>query len=207
MLCSARSTAHANVAEARWVRGRNAPRSGQCGLWCRALGFSVSDAWKVASRIHMGIMQSSYEGSFSSPHAAERDDGRRGPGAPGREDSRNSRQIRSADGFQREAEGSGAGRSSPGSVLRSDPKGRCSERSAAATVDRDRIVKGCEFERGSYVTITDDELKDLQIESSKIIWHSGANGTKVNRGRLTLSIPSRSARGLRASIGAMFRAW
>jgi DNA end-binding protein Ku len=36
-------------------------------------------------------------------------------------------------------------------------------------VDRDRIVKGYEFERGRYVTITDDELKDLQIESSKII--------------------------------------
>ena len=34
--------------------------------------------------------------------------------------------------FNGEAEGSGAGRSSPGSVLRSDPKGRCSERSAAA---------------------------------------------------------------------------
>jgi hypothetical protein len=30
-----RSTAHANVAEARWLRGRKAPRSGQCGLWCR----------------------------------------------------------------------------------------------------------------------------------------------------------------------------
>jgi hypothetical protein len=69
------------------------------------------------------------------------------------------------------------------------------------------IVKGYEFERGSYVTIADDELKDLQIESSKIIWHSGANGTNVNRGRLTLWIPSRSARGLRAPIGAMFRAW
>jgi len=73
-------------------------------------------------------------------------------------------------------------------------------------VDRDRIDKGYEFERARYVTITDDELKDLQIESSKIIWHSGANGTKVNRDRLTLWIPSRSARGLRASIGAMFRA-
>ena len=74
-------------------------------------------------------------------------------------------------------------------------------------VDRDQIVKGYEYERGRYVTITDDELKDLQIESSKIIWHSGANRTKVNRGSLTLWIPSRSARGLRASIGAMFRAW
>jgi len=38
-----------------------------------------------------------------------------------------------------------------------------------ARFDRDRIVKGYEFERGRDVTITDDELKDLQIESSKII--------------------------------------
>jgi Ku protein len=37
------------------------------------------------------------------------------------------------------------------------------------TVDRDHIVKGYEFERGRYATITDDEVKDLQIESSKII--------------------------------------
>jgi DNA end-binding protein Ku len=37
------------------------------------------------------------------------------------------------------------------------------------TVDRDQIVKGYEYERGRYVTVTDDELKDLQIESSKII--------------------------------------
>ncbi len=36
-------------------------------------------------------------------------------------------------------------------------------------VDRDQIVKGYEFDRGRYVTITDDELKALQIESSKII--------------------------------------
>src|ERR1700736_6466672 len=36
-------------------------------------------------------------------------------------------------------------------------------------VDRDQIVKGYEFERGRYVTISDDELKDLQLESSKII--------------------------------------
>ena len=36
-------------------------------------------------------------------------------------------------------------------------------------VDRDQIVKGYEYERGRYVTISDDELKDLQIESSKII--------------------------------------
>ena len=36
-------------------------------------------------------------------------------------------------------------------------------------VDPDQIVKGYEYERGRYVTITDDELKDLQIESSKII--------------------------------------
>src|SRR5712672_151772 len=37
------------------------------------------------------------------------------------------------------------------------------------TVDRDQIVKGYEYDSGRYVTITDDELKDLQIESSKII--------------------------------------
>ena len=37
------------------------------------------------------------------------------------------------------------------------------------TIDRDQIVKGYEFERGRYVTVKDDELKDLQIESSKII--------------------------------------
>ena len=36
-------------------------------------------------------------------------------------------------------------------------------------VERDHISKGYEYERGHYVTITDDELKDLQIESSKII--------------------------------------
>ena len=36
-------------------------------------------------------------------------------------------------------------------------------------VERDQIVKGYEYDRGRYVTITDDELKDLQIESSKII--------------------------------------
>jgi DNA end-binding protein Ku len=34
---------------------------------------------------------------------------------------------------------------------------------------RDQIVKGYEFDRGRYVTISDDELKALQIESSKII--------------------------------------
>jgi DNA end-binding protein Ku len=34
---------------------------------------------------------------------------------------------------------------------------------------RDQIAKGYEFDRGRYVTITDDELKELQIESSKII--------------------------------------
>ena len=32
---SARSIAHATVAEARWLRGHYAPRSGQCGLWRR----------------------------------------------------------------------------------------------------------------------------------------------------------------------------
>jgi DNA end-binding protein Ku len=36
-------------------------------------------------------------------------------------------------------------------------------------VDRDHIVKGYEYERGRYVTVTDEELKNLQIESSKII--------------------------------------
>ena len=36
-------------------------------------------------------------------------------------------------------------------------------------VERDQIVKGYEYDRGRYVTISDDELKDLQIESSKII--------------------------------------
>jgi DNA end-binding protein Ku len=36
-------------------------------------------------------------------------------------------------------------------------------------VDRDHIVKGYEYERGRYVTISDEELKGLQIESSKII--------------------------------------
>lgn len=36
-------------------------------------------------------------------------------------------------------------------------------------VDRDQIVKGYEYDRGRYVTVTDDELKSLQIESSKII--------------------------------------
>jgi DNA end-binding protein Ku len=36
-------------------------------------------------------------------------------------------------------------------------------------LDRDQIVKGYEYERGRYVTLSDDELKDIQIESSKII--------------------------------------
>jgi DNA end-binding protein Ku len=36
-------------------------------------------------------------------------------------------------------------------------------------VTRDQIVKGFEFDRDRYVTVTDEELKDLQIESSKII--------------------------------------
>jgi DNA end-binding protein Ku len=36
-------------------------------------------------------------------------------------------------------------------------------------VDRDQIVKGYEYDRGRYVTVTDDELKALQIDSSKII--------------------------------------
>ncbi len=36
-------------------------------------------------------------------------------------------------------------------------------------VERDQIAKGYEHERGRYVPIEDDELKALQIESSKII--------------------------------------
>jgi DNA end-binding protein Ku len=36
-------------------------------------------------------------------------------------------------------------------------------------VERDQIVKGYEYDRGRYVEITDEELKELQIESSKII--------------------------------------
>ena len=44
--------------------GTMPPRSGQCGLWCSPLGFLAADACKVASPIHMGIMQSRYEGSI-----------------------------------------------------------------------------------------------------------------------------------------------
>lgn len=36
-------------------------------------------------------------------------------------------------------------------------------------VEREQIVKGFEYDRGRYVEITDEELKELQIESSKII--------------------------------------
>jgi DNA end-binding protein Ku len=36
-------------------------------------------------------------------------------------------------------------------------------------VGRDQIVKGYEFDRDRYVTLDDDELKELQVESSKII--------------------------------------
>jgi DNA end-binding protein Ku len=36
-------------------------------------------------------------------------------------------------------------------------------------VEREQVVKGYEYDRGRYVTVTDDELKALQIESSKII--------------------------------------
>ena len=36
-------------------------------------------------------------------------------------------------------------------------------------VERDQVAKGYEFERGRYVTVDDEELKALQIESSKII--------------------------------------
>ena len=36
-------------------------------------------------------------------------------------------------------------------------------------VERDRIAKGYEYSRGQYVTVDDEELKALQIESSKIV--------------------------------------
>jgi DNA end-binding protein Ku len=36
-------------------------------------------------------------------------------------------------------------------------------------VSRDQIVKGFEFDRDRYVTLTDDELRDLKIDSSKTI--------------------------------------
>jgi DNA end-binding protein Ku len=36
-------------------------------------------------------------------------------------------------------------------------------------LSRDQVVKGFEFDRDRYVTLSDEELKDLQIESSKII--------------------------------------
>lgn len=36
-------------------------------------------------------------------------------------------------------------------------------------VERDQVAKGYEYDRGRYVTISDEELKELQIESSKII--------------------------------------
>jgi DNA end-binding protein Ku len=36
-------------------------------------------------------------------------------------------------------------------------------------VERDGIAKGYEYSRGQYVTVDDEELKALQIESSKII--------------------------------------
>jgi DNA end-binding protein Ku len=36
-------------------------------------------------------------------------------------------------------------------------------------VGRDQIAKGYEFDRDRYVTIDDDELRELQVESSKII--------------------------------------
>jgi len=38
----------------------------QCPLGARPVRFAAAYAWKVASLIHMGIMQSRYEGSFSS---------------------------------------------------------------------------------------------------------------------------------------------
>jgi non-homologous end joining protein Ku len=66
-------------------------------------------------------------------------------------------------------------------------------------VDRDRIVKGYEFERERYVTSIDDELNDLRIGSSKIIYrelaaetlrvieYAMARSSKVGRGRVTIS--------------------
>ena len=77
-------------------------------------------------------------------------------------------------------------------------------------VDRDRIVKGYEFERERYVTSIDDELNDLRIGSSKIIYrelaaetlrvieYAMARSSKVGRGRVTISsrerpVPRRSS--------------
>ncbi|HEY3911482.1 MAG TPA: Ku protein [Stellaceae bacterium] len=57
--------------------------------------------------------------------------------------------------------------------LNSETGNRVSQRLVDAKtgeeLSRDQIAKGYEFDRGRYVTITDEELKDLQIESSKII--------------------------------------
>jgi DNA end-binding protein Ku len=36
-------------------------------------------------------------------------------------------------------------------------------------LDRDQVVKGYEYDRGRYVTLSDDELKEIQIDSSKIV--------------------------------------
>jgi DNA end-binding protein Ku len=36
-------------------------------------------------------------------------------------------------------------------------------------VERDQIVRGYEYDRGRYITLSDEELRDLQIESSKTI--------------------------------------
>ena len=36
-------------------------------------------------------------------------------------------------------------------------------------IERDEVVKGYEYERGQFVTFTADELKALDVESSKII--------------------------------------
>jgi DNA end-binding protein Ku len=36
-------------------------------------------------------------------------------------------------------------------------------------VEKDEVVRGYEYERGQYVTFTPDELKALDVESSKVI--------------------------------------
>jgi hypothetical protein len=47
-----------------WAQCALGAASAVCGV--APLGISAAYAWKVASLIHMGIMQSRYEGSFSS---------------------------------------------------------------------------------------------------------------------------------------------
>ena len=45
----------------------------------------------------------------------------------------------------------------------------CRTTHAAARRSREQVVKGYEYERGQFVTLTADELKALDVESSKII--------------------------------------